>query len=147
MQLNREVIAADGAPKPFAGAPYNQAIRAGNFVFCAGQVGLDPETGALVEGGIEAQTRRVLDNVAAVLAGAGLTPEHVVKTTVFVTDLGDFAAVNAIYADTSPRSASSLDRPGRGAACRRGRLRSRCLRPTDACRLPPRRIRGCGHAN
>ena len=99
MQLNREVIAADGAPKPFAGAPYNQAIRAGNFVFCAGQVGLDPETGALVEGGIEAQTRRVLENVAAVLAGAGLTPEHVVKTTVFVADLGDFAAVNAIYAE------------------------------------------------
>lgn len=99
MQLNREVIAADGAPKPFAGAPYNQAIRAGNFVFCAGQVGLDPETGALVEGGIEAQTRRVLENVAAVLAGAGLTPEHVVKTTVFVADLGDFAAVNAVYAE------------------------------------------------
>ncbi len=99
MQLNREVIAADGAPKPFAGAPYNQAIRAGNFVFCAGQVGLDPDTGALVEGGIEAQTRRVLDNVVAVLAGAGLTPAHVVKTTVFVADLGDFAAVNAIYAE------------------------------------------------
>lgn len=99
MQLNREVIAADGAPKPFAGAPYNQAIRAGNFVFCAGQVGLDPDTGALVEGGIEPQTRRVLDNVVAVLAGAGLTPAHVVKTTVFVADLGDFAAVNAIYAE------------------------------------------------
>lgn len=99
MQLNREVIAADGAPKPFAGAPYNQAIRAGNFVFCAGQVGLDPETGALVAGGIEAQTRRVLDNVVAVLAGAGLTPAHVVKTTVFVADLGDFAAVNAVYAE------------------------------------------------
>ncbi len=99
MQLNREVIAADGAPKPFAGAPYNQAIRAGNFVFCAGQIGLDPETGALVEGGIEAQTRRVLDNVVAVLAGAGLTPRHVVKTTVFVADLADFAAVNAIYAE------------------------------------------------
>ncbi len=99
MQLNREVIAADGAPKPFAGAPYNQAIRAGNFVFCAGQIGLDPETGALVEGGIEAQTRRVLENVVAVLAGAGLTPAHVVKTTVFVADLADFAAVNAIYAE------------------------------------------------
>ena len=99
MQLNREVIAADGAPKPFAGAPYNQAIRAGNFVFCAGQIGLDPETGALVEGGIEAQTRRVLENVVAVLAGAGLTPQHVVKTTVFVADLADFVAVNAVYAE------------------------------------------------
>ncbi len=99
MQLNREVIVAEGAPKPFAGAPYNQAIRAGNFVFCAGQVGLDPDTGALVEGGTEPQTRRVLENVVAVLAGAGLGLEHVVKTTVFVTDLADFAAINAIYAE------------------------------------------------
>lgn len=99
MQLNREVIVAEGAPKPFAGAPYNQAIRAGNFVFCAGQVGLDHDTGALVEGGTEPQTRRVLENVVAVLAGAGLGLEHVVKTTVFVTDLADFAAINAIYAE------------------------------------------------
>jgi 2-iminobutanoate/2-iminopropanoate deaminase len=99
MQLNREVIVAEGAPKPFAGAPYSQAIRAGNVVYCAGQVGLDPESGALVEGGIDAQTHRVLENVSAVLAGAGLGLEHVVKTTVFVTDLGDFAAINAIYAE------------------------------------------------
>jgi 2-iminobutanoate/2-iminopropanoate deaminase len=111
MQLSREVIVADGAPRPFAGAPYNQAIRVGNFVFCAGQVGLDPESGALVDGGVEPQTRRVLDNVVAVLAGAGLGLEHVVKTTVFVADLGDFAAINAIYAEyftTNPPARSTV---------------------------------------
>jgi 2-iminobutanoate/2-iminopropanoate deaminase len=99
MQLSREVIVAEGAPKPFAGAPYNQAIRAGDFVFCAGQIGLDPTSGALVDGGTEAQTRRVLENVTAVLAGAGLTLAHVVKTTIYVTDLADFAAINAIYGE------------------------------------------------
>jgi 2-iminobutanoate/2-iminopropanoate deaminase len=97
--VSKAVIAADGAPKPFAGAPYSQAIQSGGFLFCAGQVGLDPESGTLVEGGIEAQTRRALDNVKAVLAGAGLGLEHVVKTTVFVTDLADFGALNAIYAE------------------------------------------------
>ena len=97
--MSKAVIAADGAPKPFAGAPYSQAIRAGGFLFCAGQVGLDPDSGALVEGGIEAQTRRALDNVKAVLAGAGLSLQDVVKTTVFVTDLADFGALNAIYAE------------------------------------------------
>lgn len=97
--MSKAVIAADGAPKPFAGAPYSQAIRAGGFLFCAGQVGLDPVSGALVDGGVEAQTRRLLDNVKAVLAGAGLDLADVVKTTVFVTDLADFGALNAIYAE------------------------------------------------
>jgi 2-iminobutanoate/2-iminopropanoate deaminase len=97
--VTKAVIVADGAPKPFAGAPYNQAVRAGAFVFCAGQLGLDPDSGALVEGGVGAQTRRALDNVAAVLAGAGLGLEAVVKTTVFLTDLADFAAMNSVYAE------------------------------------------------
>jgi 2-iminobutanoate/2-iminopropanoate deaminase len=97
--VTKAVIVADGAPKPFAGAPYNQAVRAGGFVFCAGQLGLDPDSGALVEGGVGAQTRRALDNVAAVLAGAGLGLEAVVKTTVFLTDLADFAAMNSVYAE------------------------------------------------
>jgi 2-iminobutanoate/2-iminopropanoate deaminase len=113
--VSKAVIVTDGAPKPFAGAPYNQAIRAGGFVFCAGQVGLDPESGALVEGGIEAQTRRALDNIRAVLAGAGLGLEAVVKTTVFVTDLGDFAAMNAIYAEyftTDPPARSTVQVAG-----------------------------------
>jgi 2-iminobutanoate/2-iminopropanoate deaminase len=95
----RTVIATDGAPRPFAGAPYNQAIVAGGLVFCAGQVGLDPGTGALAGGGVEAQARRALDNLRAVLEAAGSGIDRVVKTTVFVTDLGDFAAVNGVYAE------------------------------------------------
>ena len=96
----RRVIVADGAPKPFAGAPYNQAVRTGDLVFCAGQLGLDPESGQLVPGGIEAETRRALANVGAVLAGAGMTFADVVKSTVFMVELGEFAAMNAVYAES-----------------------------------------------
>jgi 2-iminobutanoate/2-iminopropanoate deaminase len=93
----REVIVTEGAPKPFSGAPYNQAIRAAGLVFCAGQVGLDPASDTLVEGGVEAQARRAMENLSAVLEAAGTSVDRIVKTTIFVTDLGDFAAVNAVY--------------------------------------------------
>jgi 2-iminobutanoate/2-iminopropanoate deaminase len=93
----RDVIVTEGAPKPFGGAPYNQAIRAAGLVFCAGQVGLDPASGALVDGGVEAQARRAMENLSAVLEAAGSGLGAIVKTTIFVTDLGDFAAVNAVY--------------------------------------------------
>ncbi len=93
----RTVVVTEGAPKPFAGAPYNQAVRAGGFVFCAGQVGIDPASGKLVDGGVEAQARRVMQNLAAVLEAAGSGLDRVVKTTIFVADLGDFAAVNEVY--------------------------------------------------
>jgi len=93
----RDVIVTEGAPKPFGGAPYNQAIRAAGLVFCAGQVGLDPATGTLVDGGVEAQTRRAMENLSAVLEAAGSSIDRIVKTTIFVADLGDFAAVNAVY--------------------------------------------------
>jgi len=74
---------------------------AGGLLFCSGQIALDPQTGVLVgEGSVEAETRQVLANLLAVLAAAGCGPERVVRTTVFLTDLGDFAAVNAIYAET-----------------------------------------------
>ncbi|MDX6522087.1 MAG: 2-iminobutanoate/2-iminopropanoate deaminase [Gaiellales bacterium] len=96
--MSKTVIAVDGAPRPFAGAPYNQAIAAGGFVFSAGQVPLDPDTNTLVEGDIGAQTERVLQSLAAVLAGAGCGLSDVVKTTVFMTDLGEFAEMNAVYA-------------------------------------------------
>jgi 2-iminobutanoate/2-iminopropanoate deaminase len=96
--VSKTVIAVDGAPKPLSGAPYNQAIAAGGFVFCAGQVALDPESGTLVEGGIAVQTERALQSLSAILAGAGCSLDDVVKTTVFLTDLGEFGDMNAIYA-------------------------------------------------
>jgi 2-iminobutanoate/2-iminopropanoate deaminase len=82
---------------PAAIGPYSQAVRVGDFLYTSGQVGLDPATGALVEGGIETQTTRVLDNLKAVLEAAGTDFAHVVKTTVFLKDMGDFAAMNTIY--------------------------------------------------
>ncbi len=83
---------------PAAIGPYAQAIRSGDTVYTSGQVALDPTTGSLVPGGIEAQTTRVLENLKAVLATAGLDFSHVVKTTVFLKSMADFAAMNEIYA-------------------------------------------------
>jgi 2-iminobutanoate/2-iminopropanoate deaminase len=82
---------------PAAIGPYSQAVRSGRFLFCSGQIPLDPKSGEIVSGNIPAQTRRVLDNIAAVLRAEGLTFDNVVKTTVFLTDLGDFQTVNEIY--------------------------------------------------
>jgi len=101
----REIIHTTAAPAAIG--PYNQAVRAGNFVFASGQLGLDPATGALVEG-VEAQTRQALANLAAVLQAAGATFADVVKTTIFLADMGDFQAVNAIYA-----AAFAADPPAR----------------------------------
>jgi 2-iminobutanoate/2-iminopropanoate deaminase len=82
---------------PAAIGPYSQAVRIGDFLYTSGQVGLDPAAGTLVTGGIDAQTTRVLENLKAVLDAAGVDFTHVVKTTVFLKDMGDFAAMNAIY--------------------------------------------------
>ncbi|MBE9174031.1 RidA family protein, partial [Cyanobium sp. LEGE 06143] len=80
---------------------YNQAVQAGGLLFCSGQIALDPLSGALVgDGDVEAETRQVLSNLEAVLAAAGATPAQVVRTTVYLADLADFAAVNALYAAT-----------------------------------------------
>lgn len=83
---------------PAAIGPYSQGIRAGDLVFLSGQIPLDPRTGAMVDGGIAAQTERVLENLAAVLAAAGCSFADVVKTTIFLVDLADFQAVNEAYA-------------------------------------------------
>lgn len=83
---------------PAAIGPYSQAVRVGDTLFASGQVALDPATGQLVAGGVKEQTVRVLENVKAVLAEAGLDLVHVVKTTVFLKSMGDFAAMNEIYA-------------------------------------------------
>jgi len=87
------------AKAPAAIGPYSQAIRAGDFLYCSGQVPLTPVTGELVAGGIEKQTRQSLDNLQQVLIEAGVDFNSVVKTTIYLTDLGDFAVVNGIYAE------------------------------------------------
>ena len=92
-----KVIATKNAPA--AVGPYSQAIDCGDSVYCSGQIPLDPQTGAVVEGGLEAQAHQMFRNVKAVLAEAGLSLQNVVKTTVFMTDLGQFGALNAIYAE------------------------------------------------
>lgn len=92
-----EAVVSQAAPEPVG--PYNQAVKAGGLVFCSGQIGLDPASGAMVgEGDVAAETRQVLSNLKAVLAEAGCTPQQVVRTTVFLVDLKDFASVNEIYA-------------------------------------------------
>lgn len=95
MGQTKRVVSTEGAPAALG--PYSQAVRVGEFVFVSGQLGLDPVTGSLVAGGIEAQTMRVLENLKAVLAAAGLGMAQVVKTTVFLKDMGDFAAMNEVY--------------------------------------------------
>ena len=93
-----ERVLSAGAPAPIG--PYNQAIRAGNMLVCSGQIPLDPATGELTGGGdIAAQTQQVMKNIAAVLAAAGATFDQVVKTTIYLVDMNDFAAVNATYGE------------------------------------------------
>jgi 2-iminobutanoate/2-iminopropanoate deaminase len=90
------------AEAPTAVGPYSQAIAAGGLVFCSGQIPLEPSSGVLIEGDISSQTKRVLENLAAVLRAHGLTTEHVVKTTVFMTDLANFGEMNTVYARWFP---------------------------------------------
>ena len=94
--MELRTIATDGAPKAIG--PYSQAVAAGELIFCAGQVALDPASGESVSGDVRAQTERVLENLTAVLAAAGSDLRHVVKTTVYLVDFNDFAAMNEVYA-------------------------------------------------
>lgn len=89
------IVSSENAPKAIG--PYSQAIRAGGFLFCSGQIPLDPKTGAIVSGGIEAETRQTLENLTAVLNAGGATWDNVVKATIYLVDLADFAVVNRIY--------------------------------------------------
>jgi len=82
---------------PAAIGPYSQAVRSGKFLFCSGQIPLDPKTGKIIAGDIATQTRRVLDNITAILKAEGLAFDSIIKTTIFLTDLGDFQTVNEIY--------------------------------------------------
>ena len=92
-----EQIETDLAPA--AVGPYSQALTSGSMIFCSGQIGIDPETGALVEGGIKNQIRQVFSNVREVLGAAGLKLDSVIKTTLFLADMEDFPLVNRIYAE------------------------------------------------
>jgi len=98
--MDKKVIKSDKAPKALG--PYSVAILAGMFVFTSGQLGLDPATGELVPGGIEAETRQALTNLSHVLADSGSGLDAAVKTTVFLKDMGEFARMNAVYAEFFP---------------------------------------------
>jgi 2-iminobutanoate/2-iminopropanoate deaminase len=96
--MSKRVIHTDTAPAPFQGAPYSQAIVHDDLVFVAGQIGIDPETNQVVEGGIEAQAERVMKNLGAILEAAGTTLQNVLKASIFLVDFGDFPKMNEIYA-------------------------------------------------
>ena len=107
--MDKQIIQTFDAPAAIG--PYSQAVKANSFVFVSGQIPLDPATGQLVTGDIRAQTRQVLSNARAILAAAGSSMDNVVKATVFVLDLNDYAAVNEVYAEFFGES-----RPARAAA-------------------------------
>ncbi|NOY76760.1 MAG: RidA family protein [Calditrichaeota bacterium] len=101
--MNRHIISTDQAPAAIG--PYSQGVSAeGSFIFTAGQIPINPKTGELLSGDIQTQTRQVLENVKAVLKAAGAGLENVVKTTVFLLDMNDFAAMNEVYAQYFPQN-------------------------------------------
>jgi len=93
----KDVVVAEGAPKAIG--PYSVAIRSGGLIFVSGTLGMDPETGELVPGGIDAQTRKVLENLSNILKAGGSSLDRVVKTTVFLADMSEFPNMNAVYAE------------------------------------------------
>jgi 2-iminobutanoate/2-iminopropanoate deaminase len=108
--MARRVIATQSAPGAIG--PYSQAILAGNLVFCSGQIPLDPATGQVVAGDVAAQTRQVMANLTAVLAAAGAGWAQVAKTTIYLADMNDFGAVNAVYAEhagTEPPARATVE--------------------------------------
>lgn len=105
----KEAVTSERGPKAIG--PYSIGIKAGPFVFCSGQLGMLPGTGDLVEGGVEAETRQALTNLSAILQAAGSCLDNVVKTTVFLRDINDFARMNAVYAEffnTTPPARSAF---------------------------------------
>ena len=117
--MEKKIISTDKAPKAIG--PYSQAVEVGEFLFLSGQIPIDPSTGDMVEGDFQAQTRRVMENLKAVLESRGLRMESVVKTTIFLTDMGKFSQVNEIYGSyfsENPPARSTVQVGGlpRGAA-------------------------------
>jgi 2-iminobutanoate/2-iminopropanoate deaminase len=117
--VKKSVISTKDAPAAIG--PYSQAIRAGDFLYCSGQLGLDPATGVLADG-IEAQATRALDNLGAILRADGLEFSDVVKTTVFLADMADFQTVNALYAARFPKDCPARSAVQVGALPKGGRV-------------------------
>lgn len=109
----KQIITTENAPKAIG--PYSAGVKVGNLVFTAGQLGLNPESGEFVPGGIEAETRQALKNLSAVLEAAGTSLANVVKTTVFLRDMDDFGAMNAVYAEFFTPGDSTGNYPARSA--------------------------------
>jgi 2-iminobutanoate/2-iminopropanoate deaminase len=110
--MTKQVVRTEAAPAPFQGAPYNQAIVANGFVFVAGQLGLEPGSKEVVEGGITPQTEQVFSNLKAILGAAGSSLDNAVKTTVFLRNLDDFVAMNEVYAShigSTPPARSTVE--------------------------------------
>jgi 2-iminobutanoate/2-iminopropanoate deaminase len=117
--MTRQAISTTTAPA--AVGPYSQAIVSGDLIFCSGQLGIDPVTGELADG-VEAQTERALRNLAAVLDAAGASLNDIVKTTIFLADIDDFAAINAIYARSMPDPPPARSTFAVGALPKGGRI-------------------------
>ena len=120
MQISKQPVSTQGAPGAIG--PYSQAIVAGGFVHCSGQIGIDPATGELVSDDVVQQAERVLSNLGAVLEAAGSSFAHVVKCNVYLTDMGDFAKVNEVYGRFFPdpppaRACAAWPRPGACSSC------------------------------
>jgi 2-iminobutanoate/2-iminopropanoate deaminase len=98
MAVEKQAVRTEGAPAPFQGAPYSQGIVAGDLVFVSGQLGIDPSSGEVVQGGIVEQTEQTMKNLAAVLEEAGSSLANAVMVSIFLVDLGDFQAMNEVYA-------------------------------------------------
>lgn len=118
--MSRHAISTTGAPGAIG--PYSQAIASDDLVFCSGQVGLDPTSGELVEGGVEAQAERALRNLGSVLDAAGCSFADVVKTTIFLADVNDFSVVNAVYARFMPDPPPARSTVGVGALPKGARI-------------------------
>ncbi len=94
--MEKKIIVIPNAPQPIG--PYNQAILVGNTLYSSGQIAIDPQTGAMVQDGIEVETKKVMDNVGAVLNAAGMNYTHIVKTSIFISDMKQFSRINEVYA-------------------------------------------------
>ena len=124
----RQIISSPQAPKALG--PYSHGVRVGRFIHTSGQLGLDPQTNELVEG-IEAQTRQALQNQAGVLAAAGSSLAQVVKTTVFMQDLGEFTKMNAVYAEFFPQNPPARSTVQVAALPKGGRIEIECIAVVD----------------